>query len=301
MPTVTIDSTTQRFTSGAMPEADICILHTTEGVSWPGYSGGATAPHATIKPLPNVGIEVREHIDPTQFAKALMNLPGGVETNRRGALQYELMGTCDPSHKGQDGWYYWPEADAVVIAALAQYLRPRLTAWNIPLKAPAFKPYPASYGANGVRLSGSDWLAFEGVLGHQHVPENDHGDPGDFPIDALLKALTPPPASVIPPIFKKIAQKVTAAALVVDGDLGPATIRQWQKVMGTPVDGVISRPSALIRAVQGRIWFSRSSIDGILGPKTWRGIQNHLGVAADGVPGPITIKALQRRLNTNTF
>lgn len=296
MPTVTIDSTTQRFTSGAMPEADICVLHTTEVMAWPGYAGGATAPHATIKPIPNVGIEVREHIDPTQFAKALMNLPGGVETNRRGALQYELMGTCNPASKAT--MYYWPEADAVVLAALAQYLRPRLTAWNIPLKAPVFKAYPASYGANGVRLSGSDWLAFEGVLGHQHVPENDHGDPGDFPIDALLKALTPPPASVIPPIFKKIVQKVTAAPLVVDGDLGPATIRQWQKVMGTPVDGVISRPSALIRAVQKRLG---ATADGILGPATWRAVQRRLAVPADGIPGPITIKALQRRLNTNTF
>lgn len=101
-------------------------------------------------------------------------------------------------------------------------------------------------------------------------------------------------ASAIPVIVKT----VTRAVLVVDGDLGPATIRQWQKVMGTPVDGKISWPSMLIKAVQRRCGITA---DGKLGPNTWRAIQRRLGVRADGVPGPITIKALQRRLNTGKF
>lgn len=96
----------------------------------------------------------------------------------------------------------------------------------------------------------------------------------------------------------KVLQKVTKAALAVDGRLGTATIRQWQKVMGTPVDGVISRPSSLVRKVQGRVGANQ---DGYLGPQTWRAIQRHLGVRPDGIPGPLTIKALQRRLNANQF
>jgi len=111
------------------------------------------------------------------------------------------------------------------------------------------------------------------------------------------------PASAIPsvpkaPIITKVIQKVTRAALAIDGVMGPATIRQWQKVMRTPQDGVISRPSVLIRAVQQRVGVT---VDGILGPNTWRGIQRRLGVPADGIPGPITIKALQRRLNSGQF
>lgn len=100
---------------------------------------------------------------------------------------------------------------------------------------------------------------------------------------------------------KRVVRKVTRAVLVVDGVMGPATIRQWQKVMGTPIDGVISTGrggSSLISAVQRRVGVKA---DGFLGPITWRAIQRRLGVTADGVPGPITIKALQRRLNAGQF
>lgn len=100
------------------------------------------------------------------------------------------------------------------------------------------------------------------------------------------------------PVIAKVVKVVTRRALVVDGIFGPATVRQWQKVMGTPVDGVISRPSTLVRAVQRVV---RVTPDGILGPQTWRAIQRRLGVTADGIPGPVTIKALQRRLNTGRF
>lgn len=107
--------------------------------------------------------------------------------------------------------------------------------------------------------------------------------------------------------------------VVVDGDCGPDTVRQWQRVMGTTVDGVISgqlhpdgtysRPnlyavsygrggSDLLRAVQRRLGITA---DGLMGPGTIKAIQKHLGVTADGSFGPATVRALQIRLNTNTF
>jgi N-acetylmuramoyl-L-alanine amidase len=98
-------------------------------------------------------------------------------------------------------------------------------------------------------------------------------------------------------VVSKVISKVTGK-LVVDGAFGPATVKAWQKVMGTPVDGKISRPSTLIAKVQRQLGIKA---DGLLGPQTWRAIQRRLGVTADGVPGPITIKALQRRLNTGKF
>lgn len=88
--------------------------------------------------------------------------------------------------------------------------------------------------------------------------------------------------------------------LKVDGYLGPATIRRWQEVMGTPVDGVISRPSQLIAAVQKRL---KIRADGHLGPQTIRAIQAHLGTTVDGViskPSQM-VKALQKRLNAGKF
>ena len=113
-----------------------------------------------------------------------------------------------------------------------------------------------------------------------------------------------------------------SGALAVDGQCGPATIRKWQQVMGTPVDGIISgqvvpdnktygRPnlvtscvryggggSTLIKAVQRVVGTAQ---DGLLGPDTIRAIQRRLGVNADAWFGPDTVKALQRRLNENRF
>ncbi|MBQ1166153.1 hypothetical protein KBZ21_50035, partial [Streptomyces sp. A73] len=40
------------------------------------------------------------------------------------------------------------------------------------------KAYPSSYGATKVRMSYSKWNNYRGHCGHQHVPENAHGDPG---------------------------------------------------------------------------------------------------------------------------
>jgi hypothetical protein len=93
-------------------------------------------------------------------------------------------------------------------------------------------------------------------------------------------------------------------SLVVDGNLGPATIKRWQKVMGTPVDGVISRPSELIRAVQRRLNPSaRLVVDGKFGPATIRALQRHLGTEPDGVISHPSeaVRALQRRLNLGRF
>lgn len=159
-------------------------------MSWPGYAGGGQAPHCTVRAVPGKGIVVREHTPFSQHAKALMNLPGGVETNRRGVIQFELIGTCDPIHKGKSAWFYWPDADDVVLKALADYLRPIHAKYRIPAKAPKFLAYPSSYGGErGQRMSFAAWNSFKGICGHQHVPENDHGDPGAFPIDKLLKFL----------------------------------------------------------------------------------------------------------------
>ncbi|WP_068325045.1 hypothetical protein [Janibacter terrae] len=190
---VTVDRTTQRYSSGEQDAPRMVLLHTTEGWGWPSYGGGGSAPHATIKPLPGVGIEVREHIPFGQFGKALANRAGGVQTNTTGVLQFELMGTCDES---RSGLYFWPNADDQVLAALADYLRPIMRQYGIPHTSDVtWKDYnagriPSSYGlSNGVRMSHTRWMTFRGICGHQHAPENDHGDPGNFPIDTLLRHL----------------------------------------------------------------------------------------------------------------
>jgi hypothetical protein len=97
--------------------------------------------------------------------------------------------------------------------------------------------------------------------------------------------------------------------LVTDGDLGKLTIRRWQQVMGTPVDGVISLPkSSLILAVQKVLHAAKGTgvvpSTGQLDRVTITALQKYLGTPADGViskPKSSVIVALQERLNENRF
>ncbi|MCC3356877.1 N-acetylmuramoyl-L-alanine amidase [Bacillus sp. REN16] len=84
--------------------------------------------------------------------------------------------------------------------------------------------------------------------------------------------------------------------LVVDGYLGPKTIRALQRYFGTPVDGFLSKPSLVIKALQK--WLGVSQ-DGYLGPITITALQKRLGTPVDGVISKpsLVIRELQRRLN----
>jgi hypothetical protein len=61
---------------------------------------------------------------------------------------------------------------------------------GIPLTARPFKAYPASFGPSDVRMSNATWNNFTGWCGHEHVPQNDHGDPGAFPWARLVQLAT---------------------------------------------------------------------------------------------------------------
>jgi hypothetical protein len=111
---------------------------------------------------------------------------------------------------------------------------------------------------------------------------------------------TPPPSS--------------SGNLVIDGMLGPATIKAWQKIMKTPVDGVISVPySELVYAVQKHLVAAtgrslRLDGYGIIQDnkqyETVAALQRYLGTTVDyrlSVPVSECIRALQRRLNTGKF
>ena len=124
--------------------------------------------------------------------------------------------------------------------------------------------------------------------------KSDHSDPGpSFPAAFVMEQFTAKPAAAKPD------------GLAGDGLLGEATIRRWQQVMGTTVDGVISKPSSLISAVQ-RVLKSKGlavSVDGDFGPQTIRALQCYFGQAQDGVlskPSP-TIRSLQHRLSAGSF
>ena len=164
------------------------VLHTTETSGWPSYKDWTVNPHATIMPNPGKGITIHQHVPFSSASFALRNLTGGVQTNRDYAFQFELIGTSEKNGPG----YFWAEADDIVLLAVwDEVIYPTSHAVGIPLRALPFQSYPASYGVRGesntVRLSGAQWDTYTGWCGHQHVPENVHGDPGAFPWTRMVQ------------------------------------------------------------------------------------------------------------------
>lgn len=173
----------------------VLVLHTTEGTSWPGYSGGASAPHYTALPdIVNKRLTWRAHFPDEMSSRALRNEDGGVETNTLNCVQLELIGTCDPKHQvswNGDGerlagvdYLFWPDAPSWALLAVARFLADQHRRHGLALRSLRFDAYPASISS--VRMTGDQWRKYVGVCGHQHVPENTHGDPGDIDIIKLL-------------------------------------------------------------------------------------------------------------------
>jgi hypothetical protein len=204
---------------GDAMESNVIVWHTTEGTSLPSYDGGAVAPNFTAKPdFAAQRLVWCQHFDFDTSSRALVNKAGGVETNTLNVCQVEIVGTCDPAtHKKWGGTphLYTPELPDWAIRDLAAFAKWAHDNHGVPLTSGVtFKAYPNSYGANGVRMSGTQWNAFKGHCGHQHVPENDHGDPGAFPIAAILARATggttkpTPPTEDGMPSAKEIADAV---------------------------------------------------------------------------------------------
>jgi hypothetical protein len=198
------------FPGNAM-ESNVGVLHTTEGRTVPDYRGGRDAPNFTALPdIPNRKLRWYQHFDFDTSSRALVNAAGGVETNTANAVQVELVGTCDERNSvtwdgkraGVD-YIFWPDAPDWLLAELALFVRWAHEQHGVKLSSTVtWKAYKkgqtgGSYGANGVRLTGAQWGAYYGWLGHQHVPENDHGDPGNLNFARVLdyaRGKTPDPS-----------------------------------------------------------------------------------------------------------
>lgn len=181
--------------TGTPFEANVGVVHTTEGTTLPSYGGGASAPNVTGVPnFTNQTIKWYQHYDVDRSSRALLNKSGGVETNQLNAFQIELVGTCDP--RTRDSWkaagrsfIYWPDAPDWALKEVAKLVRWLSDNHKIQIKSTVtWRAYPSSYGSfASQRLTGAQWEAYYGWLGHQHVPENDHGDPGDLDFDRIIQ------------------------------------------------------------------------------------------------------------------
>lgn len=206
------------------------VLHTTESSGYPTYKPG-THPHFTVW-LEAGKAKARQHVPLDHAASALMHPAGTVDTNRHSAVQIEIATYASKVTR----------TPAALLDATRKLMRWVEKQTGIHRTAPTFKPYPASYGIhNGVRLTDSQWARFNGWCGHQHVPNNDHGDPGALNMPYLL-AVQKPPAVHNPypapkfPLDCSIGSHTHGKPILwlqwalgfknghgLDGDLGPTT------------------------------------------------------------------------------
>jgi hypothetical protein len=152
-----------------------------------------------------IGGDIVQLVPLDRPAKALMH-SGWPETNNRlGVIQIELVAYASRSSANGNPGLVIPDLDDDQLRWVGVHLQALCAETGTPFVFPLpFVAYPESYGAaNGVRLDAQGWLAIDGIIGHEHVVENVHGDPGALDTVRMLALLLPPPVGdpiiVLPP------------------------------------------------------------------------------------------------------
>ncbi len=254
------------------------LLHTTESTGLPGYKGGASAPHFTL--VPNIAKRTSrtyQHFSTGRPARALRNEPGGVQTNNERVIQIELVGTCDSKYRktwptatgvkvaGRD-YIFWPEAPAWALDELKVLMRWIEEDQGVPRVSTArpWLPYPESYGRSQARMTFTEWDWFSGWCGHQHAPENAHGDPANINITYLLNTADPTPeedimatlAEVTEALRGILRQEIMDAPVTREGGLdGSTTLRTTLAYLDGNLSRVITAqsPEALATALDAAL------------------------------------------------
>jgi len=164
------------------------VLHTTEGGSYAGarntYSG--TNPHFTVT-YERGYFEAYQHT-PINLAGMALRTDPSFSPNRNNAIQIEIVGFAQKVSALPKGY----------LDGIALLLRWIESQTGSARQAAQFLPYPDSYGNNPYRMTPSRFSSFSGICGHQHVPFNSHGDPGNIDIAYLIKSngyMTNPPSN----------------------------------------------------------------------------------------------------------
>lgn len=143
------------------------VLHTTEG------SGDATSTLDASGDWPHFEVmqdgTVVQYLPMGTAAKALKHTTA-TPTNGAHAYQIEV---CGFAAKPQ-----WPAVQTKAVAGVMRFIE---TNGGVAREA-----HVTFTTGGGNRLNEKQWLGLTGWCGHQHVPENDHVDPGPVNIKALL-------------------------------------------------------------------------------------------------------------------
>ena len=129
-------------------------------------------------------------------------------------------------------------------------------------------------------MSNGQWTRYKGILGHQHAPENTHGDPGDLPMKRILgaDAVKGGSSSGGGSDYTVVGPDAPLGLYDKDGD-GRTRVKDWQT---------------------DALGYDEKKADGYFGPDTeddTRDLQKQIGVTADGLVGEDTAAAWEKAGN----
>jgi hypothetical protein len=192
------------------------VWHTTEGYGLPVYAN--SHPHFTLNPKTG---DLWQHSPIDRGVKTLKNLSGGVETNRAGAIQVELIGFARDTPS-------WPDSYYDEIADLARWIE---------RNGNVSRTCQVEFSTSRSTMTNAQWMAYRGHCGHQHVPEQNHWDPGAFKIGKVLElndgpfrrlndSERGPDVSAVQRAINRLAGRCCRPdrRVTVDGIFGPRTL-----------------------------------------------------------------------------
>ena len=273
------------------------VIHTTETNQLPGYNGGRAAPHFTIgvgdpgsltrEPLG--AVRVWQHVSLNRTAYALKHPRGTPETNHMGAhcIQIECITYVgdQPDHGIVGNRGNLPNALTVALAGLVREIITTIGGINVSDLPELWSATRSSGPKAKQRLTARQWDRFNGICGHQHVPNNSHWDPGAFDIHKFITLLqnestgsgatisrgSPPALADWPMLFE-------------EGDRGPqvVTIRSVLQALGhgdfSVTDLYNRKVAEAVTAFQKQ---EKIAVDGIWGPETHSHARSRIALALE--------------------
>jgi hypothetical protein len=175
------------YSGTTFPRVDKFLLHTTETGGWPGYSAGASAPNATYYPKFR---QTRQHFGINRSARALRDPSStAVRENRDNVFQLEIICYSDYRLAVERGGLWVGDLTTSHMRDIAAMILQIHRDWNLPLQSSVTWREGRQTWYDNVRLTGSQFDAYRGILGHVHASGNTHWDPGGFRYSRLKAAL----------------------------------------------------------------------------------------------------------------